>query len=163
MFCILIVTFGWSVWKVLMAFWKYVRPGPGVAFVQKVSVTWPLEDEPLPLPLPLLLPPPAQAEAVRATPRPSAAIAAVRVLFIIVRNSSGELAQKPGADRRMPARFWRRDSRVTDHKLQFRRSITVSGIRTRSSAVRPGLSRQVRGWGAVVALTQTPLSGPTVA
>src|SRR6476659_766884 len=73
-----------------MAFWKYVRPGPGVAFVQKVSVTWPLEDEPLPL----LLPPPAQAEAARATPRPSAVIAAVRVLFIIVRNSSGELAQE---------------------------------------------------------------------
>ena len=32
-----------------MAFWKYVRPGPGVAFVQKVSVTGPLEDEPPPL------------------------------------------------------------------------------------------------------------------
>src|SRR5689334_7935932 len=107
-----------------MAFWKYVRPGPGVAFVQKVSVTWPLEDEPLPL----LLPPPAQAEAARATPRPSAAIAAVRVLFIIVETPRVNL-RKTWADRRMPARFWRRDSRVSDHKLQFRRLITVSGIR----------------------------------
>src|SRR6185369_4225375 len=119
MFCILIVTFGWSVWKVLMAFWKYVRPGPGVAFVQKVSVTGPLEDEPLPL----LLPPPAQAEAARATPRPSAAIAAVRVLFIIVETPRVNLRKNLGPDRRMPARFWRRDSRVPDHKLKFRRLI----------------------------------------
>src|SRR5204863_1250975 len=107
-----------------MAFWKYVRPGPGVAFVQKVSVTGPLEDEPPPL----LLPPPAQAEAARATPRPSAAIAAVRVLFIIVETPRVNL-RKPGADRRMPARSWRRDSRVPGHKLQFRRLITVSDIR----------------------------------
>jgi hypothetical protein len=42
----------------------------------------------------------------------------------------------------------------------------VSGIRValiRFSALRRGLSRQVRGWKAVVALTQTPLSGPMVA
>ena len=76
-----------------MAFWKYVRPGPGVAFVQKVSVTGPLEDEPLPL---LLLPPPAQAEAARATPRPSAAIAAVRVLFIIVETPRVNLRKNLG-------------------------------------------------------------------
>jgi hypothetical protein len=75
-----------------MAFWKYVRPGPGVAFVQKVSVTLPLEDEPLPL----LLPPPAQAEAARATPRPSAAIAAVRVLFIIVETPRVNLRRNLG-------------------------------------------------------------------
>jgi hypothetical protein len=75
-----------------MAFWKYVRPGPGVAFVQKVSVTGPLEDEPPPL----LLPPPAQAEAARATPRPSAAIAAVRVLFIIVETPRVNLRKSLG-------------------------------------------------------------------
>jgi hypothetical protein len=76
-----------------MAFWKYVRPGPGVAFVQKVSLTGPLEDEPLPL---LLLPPPAQAEAARATPRPSAAIAALRVLFIIVETPRVNLRKNLG-------------------------------------------------------------------
>src|SRR5579862_8247114 len=76
-----------------MAFWKYVRPGPGVAFVQKVSVTGPLEDEPPPPPL---LPPPAQAEAARATPRPSAAIAAVRVLFIIVETPRVNLRKNLG-------------------------------------------------------------------
>jgi hypothetical protein len=52
------------------------KAGTGVAFVRKDSVTWPLEEE--------LLPPPAQAEAARATPRPSAAIAAARVFLIIV-------------------------------------------------------------------------------
>src|SRR6185437_10694194 len=107
-----------------MAFWKYVRPGPGVAFVQKVSVTGPLEDEPPPL-----LPPPAQAEAARTTPRPSAAIAAVRVLFIIVETPRVNLRKTWGRSSDA-ARFWRRDSRVPDHKLQFRRLITVSGIRT---------------------------------
>src|SRR5690348_6385516 len=119
-----------------MAFWKYVRPGPGVAFVQKVSVTGPLEDEPPPL----LLPPPAQAEAARATPRPSAAIAAVRVLFIIVETPRVNLRKTWGRSSDA-ARFWRRDSRGPDHKLQFRRLITVSGRRARSGAGRSGLSR----------------------
>jgi hypothetical protein len=35
----------------------------------------------------------------------------------------------------MPARFWRRDSRVPDHKLQFRRLITVSGVRVTKELV----------------------------
>src|SRR5689334_7857555 len=121
-----------------MAFWKYVRPGPGVAFVQKVSVTWPLEDEPLPLPL--LLPLPAQAEAARATPRPSAAIAAGRVLFIIVRNSSGELAQKtwgrsPDASPLLATRLTRSRSQTSVSKVNHGKW-HQGGIRTRSSAVR---------------------------
>jgi hypothetical protein len=35
----------------------------------------------------------------------------------------------------MPARLWRRDSRVPDHELQFRRLITVSGIRVTKELV----------------------------
>ena len=81
MACILIVTPGWAASKDLTAFWKNVRPGPGVAFVQKVSVTGLVEEELLP---PLLLPPLEQAAAARTTPRPSAAIAAAGVFFIIV-------------------------------------------------------------------------------
>ena len=53
-----------------------------MALFQKVMLTGPLELELLP-PLALLLPL-EQAEAARATPRPSAAIAAARVFFIIV-------------------------------------------------------------------------------
>jgi hypothetical protein len=59
-----------------------------VALFQKVSVTGPLEDEPL---LPLL---PPLEQAARATPRPSAAIAAARVFFIIAENSSTETFAK---------------------------------------------------------------------
>jgi hypothetical protein len=84
MACILIVTPGWAASKDLTAFWKNVRPGPGVAFVQKVIVTLPPEDEPPEDEPPPLLPPPAQAEAARRTPRLTAAIAAAGVFFIIV-------------------------------------------------------------------------------
>src|SRR5690349_6574629 len=142
-----------------MAFWKYVRPGPGVAFVQKVSVTWPLEDEPLPL----LLPPPAQAEAARATPRPSAAIAAVRVLFIIVETPRVNLRKT-----------WGRSSDASP-LLATRR--TRSRSQTSVSKVNHGkwpknsfwcgtfwiVTFRCAVWKAVMALTQTPLSGSAVA
>src|SRR5690242_9202579 len=129
-----------------MAFWKYVRPGPGVAFVQKVSVTWPLEDEPLPL----LLPPPAQAEAARATPRPSAAIAAVRVLFIIVETPRVNLRKTWGrssdASPLLATRLTRSRSRTSVSKVNHGKWHKNSFCAGRSGLSRSGARCGRRLW-----------------
>lgn len=71
---------------------------------QKVRVTGALEDElllegELLLEDELLLLPLEQAAAARATPRPSAAIAAARLFFIIVETPRPKLSQNPATAR----------------------------------------------------------------
>jgi hypothetical protein len=85
---------------------------------QKVKVTGALEDELLALGDELLalgdelledelLPPLEQAAAARATPRPSAAIAAARLFFIIVETPRPKLSQNPATARPKPHRISR--------------------------------------------------------